>query len=359
MSSNRLVGLALLLLMTLTGCFGASQPTALGTGLQSDGTPPVANPGQILNPQVIPPPKIIVVAPDLVADESPPGSLTAAEAKEKALSLMQSGSRTGLLRLTALRWDDPNQTWEAEFATPDGRLATAPRSHPAPIPTGDQVLDRKQMHSWYTVTEAVFLTLDGTSGEVRGGGYRGGSVQPDRPDLEHYVGRIISGGEETRLQLTNPDGSPAGRELTVVLPDTLFSGGLALWQVWYGTGRELEVWGLTGGEGVVVAHKIAMASPPPENLLANALVRAFPLCPECHLESSPEAQVRFVTTDSSPERLQAWYRNLLPEYGWKPTRVPDQFASAAGPTWDLRVTAYSGGTAVTLTRVDSTIPAGD
>lgn len=92
--------------------------------------------------------------------------LTAAEAREKALSAMQSGGRAGLLRLTALRWDEANQTWEAEFATPDGRLTAAPRSYPAPGSAGDLVLDRKQARSMYAVTEAVTLILDGSSGRT-------------------------------------------------------------------------------------------------------------------------------------------------------------------------------------------------
>lgn len=365
MSSNRLVGLALLLTMAVAGCTGASQSAGLNTGvpqptpqlgggLQKTGaSPQMVEPSVQLNPQVSPPPLIVEVAPDLVPDEPPPGRLTADEAQEKALGAMRAGRRSGVLRLTALRWDGLNHTWEAEFATPDGRSAAAPRSHPAPVPTGDPVLDRKQAHSWYTVTEAVLLVLDGSSGEVRGGGHRGGSVQPDRPDLEHYRGRIISGGEETRLQLIHPDGSPVGRELTTVLPASLFGENLAFWQVWYGTGRELEVWGLTGGDGVVVAHRIAMPNPPAENLLANALVRGLPLCPDCRLESAAESEVRFITPDASRERLQAWYRSHLPEYGWEPTGVPDRFASAAGPTWDLRVKAYSGGTAVTFIPSDT------
>lgn len=351
MSSNRRFGLGLVLMMAAAGCTGASQATARDTVVQK--TPPRVDLGlHQINPKVSPPPLVVEVVPDLVVDEPPSGNLSAADAQEKAISIMRAGSQSGVLRLTALRWDEPNHIWEAEFATPDGRSAAAPRSHPAPVPTGDPVLDRKQIRSWYTVTEAVFLALDGSSGEVRGGGHRGGSVQPDRPDLEQYLGRIVSGGEETRLQLIHPDGSPEGRELTVVLPASLFSDGLALWQVWYGTGRPLEVWGLTGGAGVVVAHKVTMPDPPKESLLANPLVQGLPLCPECHMESAAESVVRFVTTDPSWETLQAWYRSHLPEYGWKPTGASDQYASAAGPAWDLSVKAYAGGTAVTFTPAD-------
>lgn len=354
MSARRWWALGLALMMAVAGC--------TRTPHTEEAPPPVADEqpgpttgGQIggqLNPQVNPPPLVVEVASDLAADGAPAGSLTAAGARARALSLMQSSGRAGLHRLTALRWDEVSATWEAEFATPDGRSVVAPLSHPAPVPTGDPVLDRKQARSWYSVTEAVTLVLDGSTGEVRGWGFRGGSVQPDHPDLEHYRGRIVSGGAETRLALIRPDGTPEGRELTVILPNSLFDGDLAFWHIWYGTGRELEVWGLTGAGSKVVAHRIAMPDPPPENLLTYAVVQGLPVCPECRMESAADRLVRFVTAERTPEDLEAWYRSHLPEYGWEPAGAEGRYASAAGLSWDLEVRAYSGGVAATFTRAD-------
>lgn len=71
MSSNRLFGLGLLLLMAAAGCTGTSQSTTQfeqppETPGQSDVSSLTADPGQPLNPQVGPPPLVVEVAPDLV-----------------------------------------------------------------------------------------------------------------------------------------------------------------------------------------------------------------------------------------------------------------------------------------------------
>ncbi|HYF92542.1 MAG TPA: hypothetical protein VD969_09845 [Symbiobacteriaceae bacterium] len=59
----------------------------------------------------------------------------------------------------------------------------------------------------------------------------------------------------------------------------LLDGDLVLWQLLYGQGRRVEVWGLTSSPGVVVAHRIAMPDPPAESLLASPLERGLPLYP--------------------------------------------------------------------------------
>jgi hypothetical protein len=122
------------------------------------------------------------------------------------------------------------------------------------------------------------VSIDGMTGEVRGSGFASEQLQPDRPDLEHYRGLIVVGGEVLRLRLTGADGALVGRDIEVWVPEDLLNSDLAFWQLWYGQGRSIEVWGLTTSPGVVLAHRITMVEPPPEapGGAAGAGVAAFP-----------------------------------------------------------------------------------
>ena len=228
------------------------------------GTAPGAR--ETVNPTIAPPPRNVAVAANLPKLEAPAGFLPREEAMAKALATVSRPGQYGPLILTALRFDEANAMWEAEFTT-DGRQPAAPRGHPLEHFSDDPVEQRRRAHSWVQVAEAITVALEGRTGEVVGGGFRGTAPMVDRPGLEHYRGRIITGGEVLQLQLTRADGSAYGRTLEVWVPQAALSGDLAFWQVWYGSGRMLDVWGLTARPGVVLAYKVAMPDPPPESVL--------------------------------------------------------------------------------------------
>lgn len=214
--------------------------------------PPPAPAASDINPQVTPPPGMIKVADNLAEVAAPAGFITQAEAKAAALAAMGRSGRYGTLTLVAVTFDADNLMWEADFAT-DGRVAAAPRSHPAPASS-----DPEAQHSYMTVTTDLLVAVDGKTGEIRGGGFRGGAPDPSRPDLEHYRGRILTGGEQVTLQLLRSDGGAEGRVLTVAIPEGALPEGLAFWQMAGGTGRIMEVWGLTSAPGAVTAYRVSM-----------------------------------------------------------------------------------------------------
>jgi hypothetical protein len=303
-----------------------------------------------LNPEVTPPKAQIQVAANLPVVEAPAGFITGAEARDKAVAAMQRREWGGLLLLTDLHFDAANKVWEASFQT-DGRIPGRPGSHPAEHRSDDPIEQRKLGHSWISVAGALDVTIDGVTGELRGGGFHGGKLQPDRPDLEHYRGRIITGGEVLKLRLTQADDTPTGRELEVWVPQALLGDKLALWQLQYGQGRTVEVWGLTNGPGVVLAHRITMTDPPPESLLAAPLVDDLPLYPGAYLRPSDGRKTVIQAQGADPTQVRDWYVKQLPLYGWKPGTTPDIFETAAWAKVRLDVTPTNDGVQVTFTQI--------
>ncbi|HWI63955.1 MAG TPA: hypothetical protein VNT75_19135, partial [Symbiobacteriaceae bacterium] len=256
----RIAAVALALVLALAGCTARSPA-------------PV---DQALNPKVAPAPGGITVAPELAAVTPPPGMISQEEAKQIALA-----SRWDMpLVLSRMRFDEANGLWEVIFTT-DGRFAMQPRSHMAPPDTSsDPAEQRKAETSWFSIPTELNLAIDGRTGERWGGGFTAAAPDLTRKDLEHYRGRIIYGGEVVALRLTNPDGTWEGRTLMVDVPQAaLTAAGPAFWQLKYGMGRLLDVWGLTGPQGRVVAYRLALADPPDERLLANRLVVNVPAMP--------------------------------------------------------------------------------
>lgn len=291
---------ALIVASLAAGCTDAVAPN-----IGSD-SPEAAVLADNLNPEVTPPPADIKISPDLPAVAAPAGIITQAAARDKAVGAMQNRQWGGLLRLTDLRFDAANNMWEAEFQT-DGRIPGRPRSHPYVRLSDDPAEQRKLERSWVSVATHLHVAIDGVTGEVRGGGFRGGKVQPDRPDLEHYRGRIVTGGEVLRLRLTRADGSPTGRDIDVWVPQDLLGVGLSLWQLQYGQGRLVEVWGLTGSPGVVLAHRISMADPPPESLLAVPVVAGLPLYPGAIIRPGDDTSTVLESKGADIGTVRDWY----------------------------------------------------
>lgn len=339
---------AMLLLVSLLLAAGCSSAPA--TPKPATSTPPAtsASATDPVNPTVTPPKGEIKVAPDLVVTNAPSdgGYLSAQDAQAKAIALMAKSHEYGVLTLSSLQFDLANKTWEAKFTT-DGRLAAAPRSHPAEFTSNDPVEQRRQAHSWTSIASTINIALDGTTGEPRGGGFSSAKAEPTRSDLEHYRGVILEGGEVVKLRLTKPDGSREGRDIEVSLPqDVLAAANLPLWQVQYGAGRQLEVWGLSGRPNVVVAYKVALKSPPPpESLLAAGLMYGVPLYPGAYIKDGA-----MVIKNGDLKGIQEWYATQLPLYGFQPAGPEGDFENAAWDHIRLSFATQDGAVAMTVTR---------
>ncbi len=307
--------------------------------------------GDTANPEAAPPPVQVKVSEQLPVVEAPAGIITQTEAQNKAVAAMENRKWGGLLLLTELKFDALNKGWEAAFQT-DGRIPDRPRSHPYERLSDDPVQQRKLEHSWVSVAAELHVFIDGVSGEVRGGGFSGGKVQPARPDLEHYRGRIIDGGEVTRLQLTRVDGAPVGREIDVWVPQDLLGADLALWHLQYGHGRLVEVWGLTAAPGVVVAHRISMADLPPESLLAAPLADGLPIYPGAYIRPGDEKSTVLQTKGADAAAVRAWYLAQLPAYGWALTSTTDTYESVTGEKVRMTLAPQENGAVVTFTHLE-------
>lgn len=341
--SNRSLAALLIAAILAGGCAGAAPEIRTES-------PRAAVAAEDLNPEITPPPVQVEVAANLPAVDAPDGFITQASARDTAIAAMQKRQWGGRLVLTALTFDTANKMWEAEFRT-DGRIPGRPRSHPYEHLSDDPVQRRRLEHSWVTVTTHLTMALDGVTGEIRGGGYRGGKAQPDRPDLEHYRGVIVTGGEVLTLRLIRADGTATGRDLEVWVPNDLLGAGLSLWQLRYGHGRTVDIWGLTASPGVVLAHRIAMADPPPESLLAAPLAGALPLYPEAYIHHSDENTTVFLAPGADLAQARAWYAGRLPAYGWNPAAAADTYESAAWEKVRLELATEESGVKVTFTHI--------
>lgn len=327
-----LATLVLLIPMSvLAGCTVASK-TAPGTAAPSGGAAQpagAARSGDVplpadlavlptdpaLNPRVTPPAPSVTVASDLPFVEAPPGMVSQQESVQKAVAAAHYPMPVVLTRLD---FDTANGMWMAHFST-GGRVAMAPASHPAPARVSDDPAEqRKDEYSWYSIASEVTLALDGRTGEVRGGGFSGGAPGLSRTDLEHYRGRILTGGEEVVLRLINQDGSPEGRDLMVDVPNGALTNGLALWQLTYGMGRVLDVWGLTGPEGRVAAYRLSLPHPPDEALLANRLVASVPVYRGAYDQPDQASRRLLLAQGATVSQVAAWYKASMPAYGWGP-----------------------------------------
>ncbi|HEY3366750.1 MAG TPA: hypothetical protein VGK74_16995 [Symbiobacteriaceae bacterium] len=279
----------------------------------------VAAPGgdSKLNPHVTVGPGTVKITPDLPTVTPPAGWLSQAEIQQKAMNAVSAnGGPGGMLTLTAIRPDEPNGLWVVEFAT-DGRQVSGPHSHPALTNwPKDPVEQRKAGTSDVRILSAITYAFDARTGEGRGGGFRGGAPDLSRSDLEHYRGRIVSAGLNVQLRLTRPDGTRDGRDLDVWVPQEALGNRLSLWQLKYGAGRQLEVWGLTGRPATIAAYRLSMVDPPGEELLQNDLVGDVPAYPEAAYGPDPEGWMSFVAKNSTPDQVWDWYAKQMPKYGW-------------------------------------------
>lgn len=304
-----------------------------------------------LNPRVTPPVASVTVSPELPRVEAPPGMISQQEAIEKAVAIERKMG--AVLVLADMRFDQQNNGWELRFRT-DERIAAAPRSHPPETMSPDPIERRKQRRSWFSLATELHLFLDGRTGEVRGSGFRGGRIDPDHPDLEHYRGRIVIGGDTVVLRLINQDGSPEGRDLAVDIPQDAL-GGLAVWHLEYGVGRILDVWGLTGPGGRVVAYRVAMPDPPDETLLRYGLVAGVPMYPEAVERPGADGRRALLAPRATAAEVLAWYRAQMPVYGWRRLAVAQgpanavQFQNTAGMVVEVSASEEGGGTLITLT----------
>lgn len=333
-----------LILLTLTGllasaCTVAGRPAPPGPGSAEPGGPATrtgATPGAVppaaaepdLNPHVRLPDGPVKIAPNLPQHETPPGWLSQDEIIRRALETVAGdGKEHGYLTLSSVSIE--NGMWVVDFDT-DGRRACAPRSHPAPMySTDDPAERRRQEKSWASICQTVSTAFEGVTGEVRGGGFRGGLLNPSRPDLEHYRGYILTGGADLKLRLVNPGGAREGRDMDVTVPQqALDASGLSLWQLQYGTGRILDVWGLSGSPGSVAAYRLAMDDPPPESLLQAGLIEGLPQYPGAYISPGRQpGHLDLKVKDADPEAVDRWYAEHLPAYGWTLSNV------AEGPGW--------------------------
>lgn len=113
------------------------------------------------------------------------------------------------------------------------------------------------------------------------------------------------------------------------MPQDLLGGDLSLWQLRYGTGRTAEVWGLTDRPGVVVAHRITMADPPPEALLAVELAAGLPICPGACMRPGEENTTVLQVDGADLPAVRDWYTERLPAYGWRPGSAADTYETPA------------------------------
>lgn len=278
---------------------------------------PAGAPGQAgnegsLNPQVAAPEPRVIVPPDLPAVTPPDGLLSQQEALHHGVAAAEKRVEGTGGQLTLVDMKVAGDRWVLAFRG-DGR-AIAFGGGPRPqSPLTD--------FSRVRLLGAFTLELDGRTGEVYSTRETGMRADPTRADLEHYRGRIVGGGAGLTLRLVNADGTREGQDLTVWAPqEAISAGGLAYWQLVYGTGRTLDVWGLTSAEGQVVAHRLAMPDPPlDESLTELELVHGVPVYPQARAtEEKRQSGADFFVEGAGWQAVRDWYLEQMPRYGWVP-----------------------------------------
>ncbi|MFZ5815934.1 MAG: hypothetical protein ACOY93_11595 [Bacillota bacterium] len=332
---------ALVLVMTGLVVAGlASSPARPGGG---ERPPAVVDPPaeEQLNPHVAPPAPRVVVAPDLQG-------LTPPQEEVIAIASSSLGAQGGQLTLSQIALADG--LWRLEFRG-DGRAFT--RSG-GPMP-----LDRRKgAYSHIVPVDRISYEIDAASGEIRSTETRGAAIDTQRTDLERYRGYVVEGGERTILRLVKADGSREGRDLTVWVPgQALTESGLDLWHLAYGTGRVVDVWGLTSGPGEVLAYRIKMEERPSEAVLDHDLIHGIPL-PEAAKATRAIYQdgAGYLLEGYTVDSLIAWYMEQMPRYGWdsgKPmfSRGESRVVQFEHPGWEfvsLAVLPYEKGVQFTL-----------
>lgn len=263
-----------------------------------------------LNPHVSPPATFVTVAPDLPQLTPPAGS----KPQEQIIAAaMDAVSRSGMHRggqLTLTQISLEGELWDLEFQG-DGRTYTF--SH-GPRPQDP----RRGAYSHVTPLGKVTVDVRGSTGEIYGIGQTGAPPITNRKDMEHYRGYIVTGGEQVSLRLVRADGGREGRDLTVwVTGESLRAGGLELWQLNYGVGKQIDVWGLTVATGEVLAYRVQMSDRPSEALLDHDVLNGIPLPDGAQVSTRGYDRAEFTLDGYTLSALKAWYEAQLPRYGWQ------------------------------------------
>jgi hypothetical protein len=264
-----------------------------------------------LNLVVNPPTPHVVVAPGLPVLTPPEGSLTQAQIIAAGIAAVNKATAMGGGQLTLSSIALVDGRWALTFRG-DGRAFTFSGG---PRPSDS----RKGVYSHVAPVDQLTYKIIGATGEIYGTGSTGGALATSRTDLEHYRGFIISGGEQTTLRLVRADGGREGRDLVVWMPgQALSESGLDLWHLNYGTGRLIDVWGLTTAPGEVLAYRLAMTDRPGEALLDHDLIHGIPL-PDGVKPTTAifQSVLGYRLEGATVASLKAWYEEQMPRYGWQ------------------------------------------
>ncbi|MDF2629269.1 MAG: hypothetical protein K0R39_3100 [Symbiobacteriaceae bacterium] len=300
------VSLILTIGLVAVGRMHGPQPT--GDGVDQVTPPPMIDD---LNPLAPPPVPRVVLAPDLPAVTPPEGSLPLAQIIDAAVAEVSKDSQVRGGQLTLSHIALVGGRWELSFQG-DGR-AYSFSGGPAPIDS------RKGAYSHVVPLREITLQLTPTTGEIYGARVTGAPLAAGRTDLEHYRGYIVSGGQQTTLRLVRADGGREGRDLVIWVPgQALKESGLDLWHLNYGTGRLIDVWGLTTAPREVLAYRIEMKERPDEALLVNDLIHGIPVPDGAQANRGIRGNgERFTLEGHTVASLAAWYAEQMPEYGWE------------------------------------------
>jgi hypothetical protein len=276
--------------------------------------PPVS---EELNPRVAAPAPRVVIAPGLPSLTPPPGSLTQEQIVAAGVALLEKGTGVhgGQMTLTGISLVDGR--WELEFRG-DGRaiwFSSGPRPQDP----------RKGVYSHVVSVGRLTCQLSAATGELYATGITGSAPNLDKDLLEHYRGYIVSGGDQMTVRLVRADGSREGRDLTVwVTGQALQQSGLELWQLNYGVGRAVDIWGVTIAPGEVLADRLEMPDRPGEELLAHDVIHGIPR-PDGAMPTKGIYRdgAGYTLAGATVESLTAWYSEQMPKYGWEWGKAPE------------------------------------
>jgi hypothetical protein len=316
------------------------------------GPPPPAQPTQSVNRLRPAPSPQVIIPPDRPPVTPPAGFLPQADAEAKAVALLRDQTQAlGQFELTRARIE--GDLWLFTFTA---RLPMPNLTSGGKRQASTPILEQRSPLSFLSEIE---IGLNGPTGERYSVQQHGGTLGATPPNLELLEGRLVTGGAQSTLRLFRPDGRPEA-DLRLYVPEqALLAGGLRYWELLYGSGKRVKVWGQTIGERAVLAYKVQWLDPAPEPVLtAIDLSNGIPIMPGG--EQISGTQFRYAGSDRGA--AVAWYFTQMERYGWHLVAgVPRSAESAINLIFQnqaqreatVRIHEVDGGVEIELTATDT------